>query len=180
MADGEGGSGPAFQAERRTVFGRDEAPMTGLNVLLASHGTPGAEAAEQAALARAKGGGRVRHVVVVPDFWKGMLGDDWLNNAVVHVRFGRYVENQIEREMLEHLERTAAAAEAAGVPYAAEARQGDPAECLLAAAAEGGIDLVVVGSSRPKGAPGFRSRMNLDRLARSLKVPLLVVPHPGR
>jgi hypothetical protein len=25
---------------------------------------------------------------VVPDLWKGMLGDDWLNNAVTQARFG--------------------------------------------------------------------------------------------
>ena len=71
-------------------------------ILLASHGTPGARAAERVALDLCAPGGRLHHLVVVPDFWKGMLGDDWLNNAAVHVRFGRYVENQLEREIVEH------------------------------------------------------------------------------
>jgi hypothetical protein len=52
-------------------------------ILLASHGTPGARAAEAAAFDLCAQEGRVHHLVVVPDFWKGMLGDDWLNNAAV-------------------------------------------------------------------------------------------------
>lgn len=154
--------------------------MTGQRILLASHGTAGATAAERAAFDRAAGGGTIHHLVVVPDFWKGMLGDDWLNNAVVHVRFGRYVENQLEREITEHLERVAMEAKTRGIPYTAEARQGKPAECLLEAAEAGDFDLVVIGSSRPKGETGYRSRMVLDTLAKGLRRPLLIVPHPKR
>lgn len=53
-------------------------------ILLASHGTPGARAAERAAFDLCAADGRLCHLVIVPDFWKGMLGDDWLNNAAVH------------------------------------------------------------------------------------------------
>jgi hypothetical protein len=74
-------------------------------ILLASHGTPGARAAESSVLDLCAPDGRVHHLVVVPDFWKGMLGDDWLNNAAVHLRFGRYVEGQLEREIVEHAAR---------------------------------------------------------------------------
>jgi hypothetical protein len=57
-------------------------------ILLASHGTAGARAAEAAALDRCAGGATLHQLVVVPDLWKGMLGDDWLNNAVTQARFG--------------------------------------------------------------------------------------------
>jgi nucleotide-binding universal stress UspA family protein len=40
-------------------------------------------------------------------------------------------------------------------------------------------DLVVIGSPRPTGVRGLRSRMQLEALVRGLAVPLLIVPHPG-
>ena len=149
-------------------------------ILLASHGTRGARAAETAALDLCAAHGRVHHLVVVPDFWKGMLGDDWLNNAAVHVRFGRYVEGQLEREIAEHAARVADEAKRRGLDYSCELRLGKPAECLAAVVAAGGFDLVVVGSPRPRGTPGYRSRLAVETLVKAIKVPLLIVPHPGR
>ena len=64
-------------------------------VLLASHGTPGARAAERAALALAAPAATIFHLVVVPDLWKGMMGDDWLNNASTRAAYGRHVESQL-------------------------------------------------------------------------------------
>jgi len=55
---------------------------------------------------------------------------------------------------------------------------GEPDECLLAASKEQNFDLVVMGSPRPKGKPGLRSRMITDPLTKGLKTPLLVVPYP--
>ena len=149
-------------------------------ILLASHGTPGARAAECAALDLCAADGRVHHLVVVPDFWKGMLGDDWLNNAAVHLRFGRYVENQLEREIVEHAAQVEAETKRRDLGYSCETRLGKSAECLIAVAAAGEYDLVVVGSPRPKGMPGYRSRLAVETLVKALKTPLLVVPHPGR
>ena len=149
-------------------------------VLLASHGTPGGRAAEKAAFDLCEGHGRVHQLTVVPDFWKGMLGDDWLNNAAVHVRFGRYVESQLEREIAEHVAQTEAEARRRGFGYSCEIRLGKPAECLVAAAGAGSYDIVVVGSPRPRGMPGYRSRLAVETLIKALKVPLVVVPHPGR
>lgn len=107
-----------------------------------------------------------------------MLGDDWLNNAAVHVRFGRYVENQLEREIVAHAETVAAEAKRRGIGYDCELIFGKPADCLADVAARGGFDLVVIGAPRPKRIKGLRSRMDLETLARRLKVPLLVEPHP--
>jgi nucleotide-binding universal stress UspA family protein len=149
-------------------------------ILLASHGTPGARAAERAAFDLCAADGRVHHLVVIPEFWKGMLGDDWLNNAVVHERFGRYVESQLEREIAEHAAEVAAAARQRGLGYVCEVRLGKPTECVAAAAAAADYDVVVVGSPRPKGTPGYRSRLSVDTLVRTLGTPLLVVPYPAR
>lgn len=149
-------------------------------ILLASHGTPGARAAEQRALELCVEGARLHHLIVVPDFWKGMLGDDWLNNAAVHIRFGRYVESQLEREIAEHADHLAQQAKGRGLAYSCEVRLGRPADCVAAVAADGEYELVVIGSPRPKGVSGYRSRLSIEGLVKALKTPLLIVPHPGR
>ena len=154
--------------------------MTARRILLASHGTAGAKAAEAAAFSLCGPEGGVHHLVVVPDFWKGMLGDDWLNNAAVHVRFGRYVEGQLEREIVAHAETVAAEAKRRGLGYDCELRFGKPADCLLAVACAGDFDLAVIGSPRPKGVTGLRSRMELEILAKGLTIPLWIEPHPAR
>ena len=61
------------------------------NVLLASHGTDGAKAAEKMALQVCEKGARLHHLLVVPSFWKGMTGDDWLNNGSTRDNFRRYL-----------------------------------------------------------------------------------------
>jgi len=149
------------------------------NVLLASHGTPGAQAAEAIALEQCVAGGTLYHLIVVPDLWRGMMGDDWLNNASTRIRFGEYLEGELSRELGEHQDRVADAAARRDLEYLPEVRQGDPADCLLQVARETDCGLVVIGAPRPKSSPGLRSRVRLDPLLRELKTPLLVVPHPG-
>lgn len=154
--------------------------MTPAKILLASHGTAGARAAEEVALDLCARAGTIRHLEVVPDFWKGMGGDDWLNNAITQERFGEYVESQLQREIAEHARSLGRAAEANGLVYENLSVFGRPAECLLAAVAAQPADLVVIGSPRPKGTAGYRSRMNIEILVRTLRTPLLIVPHPDR
>ena len=149
-------------------------------ILLASHGTPGARAAEEATVALCAPGGTVRHLEVVPDFWKGMRGDDWLNNAITQERFGKYLESELLRDLARHSEELRSEVEGLGLRYEHRAELGNPAESLLAAVADAACDLVVIGSPRPKGMPGYSSRMKMETLVRDLSVPLLVVPHPGR
>lgn len=150
------------------------------NILLASHGTEGARAAEQAALMRLEAGGTLHHLEIVPDFWKGMMGDDWLNNAITRIRYGEYVEGELTREVAENAQRIDQAAAARGVACFHHAVVGKPAEALLEQAARGGIDRVVIGSPRPKGALGYNSRMAVETLVKALRVPLLIIPHPQR
>jgi len=151
--------------------------LSARRILLASHDTPGARAAEQTALAlAAAANGTITLLVVVPDFWKGMCGDDWLNNAATRDRFGKYLEDQLEREIRAHAGRLAGEARQRGVPLTVTLRQGDPARCLSDLAKEGSFDLAVIGAPRPKGELGYRSRMNLETLARQLVIPLLTVP----
>jgi len=148
------------------------APRT---LLLAHHGTPGAEQAAALALSRAvPGHTRIVHLYVVPDFWNGMQGDDWLNNAWTRDAFGRHVEGQLQTEAQEQMKAVAERCAAQGIECEQILRYGKPADCLLAAARECGADLVVIGPPRPKGALGLRSRMDLEQLARGLGMPFMV------
>lgn len=154
--------------------------MTPARILLASHGTPGARAAERAALSLCVPKGMIWHLEVVPDFWKGMRGDDWLNNAITQQRFGDYVESQLEREIVKHAEALGREVLDRGLAYENFSVLGKPADCLLELVSKETFDLAVIGSPRPKGVPGYRSRMKMETLVRRLRIPLLVVPHPDR
>ncbi|MCP4695845.1 MAG: universal stress protein [Gammaproteobacteria bacterium] len=153
--------------------------MNPKKILCASHGTPGARAAETAALAFCNEGTALHHLFVVPDFWKGMMGDDWLNNAVTRERYGNYVEGLLEGEEAETVERLGQAVTGRGAAYSYETQVGKPADCLLEAGRRDGCDLIIIGSPRPKGMEGLRSHMDLGLLVRQLEIPLLIIPHPG-
>ena len=148
------------------------------HILVASHGTPGAQAAERAAFALCPPRGRLSHLIVVPDLWRGMLGDDWLNNASTRDVFGKYVENELQREIDSHVERMRPQAAARDIAYEFRVVLGKPAGCLLAFSREVAPDLVVIGAPRPKGIGGLRSRLHTGELAGALGMPLLVIPHP--
>jgi len=148
-------------------------------VLLASHGTPGAQPAEQAALNLCASGGTLFHIYIVPDFWKGMMGDDWLNNDVTRNRFAKYLEGTLEKEMQVHLQRVANASKAAGVEYRSIVAVGRPTSCIANAQREHGAELIVIGSRRPKGTLGLQSAVDLNKLGRAIHVPLMVTPYPN-
>jgi len=148
-------------------------------VLLASHGTEGARAAERMAFRLCGSGSRLHHLVVVPELWKGMTGDDWLNNGWTRDRFRGYLESELEGEIREHVERLSGEADRHSIPYSAEVAVGNLEESLIRVSGESEYDLVVIGSPRPRGKPGIRSRMKTEPLAKGLRTPLLIVPYPN-
>jgi nucleotide-binding universal stress UspA family protein len=107
-----------------------------------------------------------------------MMGDDWLNNVRTRIAFGEYLERELGREIAEHVDRLARQSAASGIRYHSEVRQGDPADCLLAFCSTVPCELIVIGAPRPKGAPGLRSRLEIEPLMRALSAPLMVAPHP--
>ena len=147
-------------------------------LLLGHHGTAGALQAELLAFDIAVPEQTVIvHLLVVPDFWAGMQGDDWLNNASTRDVFGRYVEGLLEKDMAQQLLALEARCAQRHINYKSVVRYGDPADCLLETAEQEQAKLVVIGPPRPKGVTGLRSRMDLERLVRKLSIPLLVANH---
>ncbi len=152
---------------------------TPLKLLLCHHGTGGALAAEILAHEVAvPGATTIVHCLVVPEFWAGMQGDDWLNNASTRDAFGDYVENMLENDAKRELTAVASRCAERGLAYESVMRFGNPAETILAVAGEIGADLVVIGSPRKKGEEGLNSRMELEKLVHGLTCPLLIAPHP--
>jgi len=149
------------------------------NVLLSSHGTEGAQAAERAVIEMCGTDATINHLLVVPDLWKDMMGDDWLNNGSSRDRYGRYLETELGKEIDEHISRVRKQAEEKGIRYNCEVILGKPDKCLTNACNETSYDLVVLGSPRPKGVSGIRSRMITEPLTQKLNSPLLIVPYPN-
>ena len=147
-------------------------------VLLASHGTDGAKAAEEVAFEICEEGATLHHLIVVPTFWEGTTGDDWLQNGSVRNDFRRYLEGELGREVDENHARVGEAAKKGGLIYTNDMVVGEPDEVLLATCEQEKFDLVIMGSIRPKKIPGLRSRMLKDKMLRKLKTPVLVVPYP--
>ena len=149
------------------------------NILLASHGTDGARAAEEMAFEFCTDGAALHHLVVVPSLWKGMTGDDWLNNGSTRNAFRDYLEGELEDEVRVHLQRMIEETDGLGISYSHDVVVGEPDECLLKSSHELDCSLVVIGSPRPKGKSGLRSRMRLEPLVRGLSIPLMIAPYPG-
>ena len=150
--------------------------LTAKTILLAYHGTDGAKRAEALAYDIISGeeGGCIVHLLVVPELWAGMQGDDWLNNSSTRDTFGSYVEGLLEKDAAEQVADVEAHCKQRGLIYKPILRMGDLADSLVATAREEKVDLVVIGPPRPKKESGLRSRMDLDTLGRGLPVPYVV------
>ena len=79
--------------------------------------------------------------------------------------------------MQEHQARVSEAAKAKDLNYTTEVIVGEPEECLINTSKKEVFDLLVMGSPRPKGVAGLKSRMLTDS-TRSLGVPTVIVPYP--
>lgn len=151
----------------------------GEKYLLASHGTIGAKAAEQKTFDICDTNSQVTHLVVVPEFWKGMLGDDWLNNSSTRIQFGHYLESLLEEEVDQNISRVREQFNHLDIQYTAKVVMGNPEECLLKIFNEFVFDAVVIGSQRPKNMQGLYSRMLSNTVTHKISAKLIQVSHPN-
>ena len=149
------------------------------NILLASHGTIGAQAAEQIVLNTCHKNAHVTHLLVIPMFWKNILGDDWLNNDVTRNKFCSYLEEELENELNITVERVRSYFEDRHIINSSKILLGDPDQSLLETCKESFYDLVVMGTPRPKGVAGLFSRMSTSLLTRKLPTPRFIAPYPN-
>jgi len=153
--------------------------MKGINnILLASHGTIGARAAEEAVLNICTTNTNVKHLYIIPDFWKHMLGDDWLNNQITREHFCHYLESELDREAQETIIRMRDQLKNLEINSSHQILFGDPQKCLVNICVKEDFDLVVTGSPRPKSILGLHSRMATNYLSKNLSISHMQVPHP--
>ncbi len=148
------------------------------HILLASHGTEGAQAAEYVAISNCVSGGKLSHLLVVPELWQGMTGDDWLTNGHTRDDFCRYLETELGKEIDEHCERIRRTANLHQLNYTNKIILGEPDKVLVQYSTTQAFDSIIIGSPRPKGVAGLRSRLLTENMMRSLKIPLIIAPYP--
>jgi len=155
-----------------------------LDILLASHGTSGAQAAENHAhevcLSHPpKDRISLFHLYVIPKLWGNMLADDWLNNASTHLQFENYLQSELKKEANENIKRVRNKFDSTKVYTQYEIKYGEPKKCLIDTCSETKFDLVILGTRRPKNIPGLRSSMLCRDLSKCLSTKLLQVPYPS-
>jgi len=151
------------------------------HILLASHGTKGAIAAEDKALQICAAAGTINHLIVVPEFWQAITGDDWLNNAITRDQFRDYLQTELGREVDQQCARLNQKVTARTFNYRSNILFGKPDKALLQCAETNVHDLVILGSPRPRhlsGLMGLRSVMLTKQVWHTLKTDLLIVPYP--
>jgi hypothetical protein len=99
---------------------------------------------------------------------------------VTQFRFGNYVENQLAQEAAGEIDRLAGLAAGKSVSYSHDIQLGKPTDCLIKECDAGIFDVAVIGSPRPRGVPGYRSRMALEKLVRGLTAQLIITPRPDQ
>ncbi|MEF2144533.1 MAG: universal stress protein [Desulfovibrionaceae bacterium] len=145
------------------------------HILLATHGTPGAQKAEALAADWAKRyNARLTVLSIINEDWKHMTGDDWLNTSTTRNTFAEYVEGQIAGEIDRLWERLRE--RFAGLDPVFERRVGVPEQALADCARECGADVIVMGAYQKKQAPGWRARFENKKLHPLLACPVVVAP----
>ena len=146
--------------------------------LLASHGSSGSVAAEQAAITACRPGDSIDHLYVIPGWWADMTGDDWLNNGVTRNRFRHYLAEQLWRESQIIVARVQKLCTQNKIHYQSHIEIGNSAECLHATANNYPYDAIYLGSQRPKNITGVCDRMLTEDNKIQLADRLHIVSHP--
>ncbi len=146
-------------------------------ILVATHGTSGAQAAEDLAAELASTfSASMCCLHVIHENWQWMTGDDWLNTSASRNQFARHVESELAREAATIMERVSEKASIKSIPVMTIKRVGNPATVIPIVAKEMGADLVVVGSRQNRPDIGFKARIAWTDFLANCGVPVLVAP----
>lgn len=147
------------------------------NILLCTHGTPGARKAEKLVLDNLLSKGpptlKVTILTVINEDWKWMLGDDWLNTSKTHRDFMRHVDDQLSREIETDWTRIRNTFPAAS-QFKFLKIVGPVGETIVEVAQKLRSDLIVIGPYQKKQGKGFKARLKNKYFHPLLTVPLLI------
>ena len=146
------------------------------NILLCTHGSPGAQKAEALVfnqlLCNGSSAERLTILTVINEDWKWMLGDDWLNTSKTRTQFMDHVNDQLAREIEADWERIKNSFHRArGYKFM---RVVGPVEDTIAeVAGKLNCDLIVIGAYQKKQYQGFKARIKNKKFHPLLPAPLL-------
>lgn len=143
-------------------------------ILIATHGTEGAQKAESYAIGLARQSAAELHgLYVIHKDWSSLVGIEWLHSSEKRMEFYRYAESQFNIRAEEVLR--AFAERAKGIKVATSVKVGDPAEVIAEEARDRQIDLVVIGDKGNVRSEEYKARISLKRLMKLTPCPVLVV-----
>ncbi|MEA3231299.1 MAG: universal stress protein [Thermodesulfobacteriota bacterium] len=147
------------------------------NILLCTHGTPGARKAETLALGDLLPKGppalKITVLTVINEDWKWMLGDDWLNTSKTHRDFMSHVNDQLAREIETDWDRIRNTFPAAS-RFKFLKIVGPVGKTIAEVAQKLESDLIVIGPYQKKQGKGFKARLKNKHFHPLLPVPLLI------
>ncbi|CCO24118.1 universal stress protein [Maridesulfovibrio hydrothermalis] len=145
------------------------------HILLATHGTPGAQRAEKLAAQWAEEySAKITVLSIINDAWGDMTCDDWLNTSTTRNKFGSYVAEEIAKEIGAVWDRLKI--ELSGKEVNFISRGGKLDEVLARTAEELEADLIIMGAWQKEQAPGFRDRFENKKLHTKIQCPVVVAP----
>jgi len=147
------------------------------NILLCTHGTPGAQIAEKLVfnklLPESSNTMTITVLTIINEDWKWMLGDDWLNTSKTRNVFMTHVDDQLGREIETDWARIKDTFPAASA-FKFMKTVG-PVEATIAEVSRKlGCDLIVIGPYQKKQGKGFKARLKNKALHPLLPAPLLI------
>lgn len=146
--------------------------------LLASHGSRGGIAAENAAIDYSNQGDDLDHLYVVPLWWSHMTGDDWLNNGITRNRYRDYLQNELTQESEEVINRVRQECKQKKINYNALITIGDSDESLYLQSNKHTYGKIFIGSRRPKHVEGLQDIMLTRKIIKKIGVKLEVIDYP--
>jgi len=156
------------------------------HVLLCTHGTDGAQKAENFVFKTLERNPdlKVSVLTVLDEDWRGMTGDDWLNSSKTHTDFLDHVEQQVSEEIAADWQRIKTSHPIASRVEFIQ-RTGKIAETITQVASTLNCDLIVIGPYRKSKRfsihskdmdMGLKARMENKKLHPLLPCPLLIAP----
>lgn len=144
--------------------------------LLASHGSPGSIAAEEAAIESCCKGDSLDHLYVIPSWWADMVGDDWLNNGVSRNSYRNYLENELYAEAKLVSDRIESKCQCKNIHYQLKMIIGDSEKTLMSLGQQ--YEKVFIGSRCPKKHEGLNDRMLTNQAKKTLQDQLEIIAYP--
>lgn len=145
-------------------------------ILVATHGTAGAQEAEEYALQLARLTNAELHgLYVIHKAWGSLVGIEWLHTSHVRMEFFDYAEKELYRMAEAALERFRGRAAAGGLLVATAVKVGDPAEVMAEEARAIGADLIVLGSVSRVRSEEYQARVSLRKLMKASPCSVLQV-----